>query len=127
MLNCIIFNERPAELLYAALPDGKADVWIRRNIREFAAEEDADGETVTVTSWAAEEAYMRTKLTREEIEADLDGAFAIAGAWRQGDDEEACPTDDERISLLEAENRELFRQLTDTRLALCELYESIFS
>ena len=127
MLNYVFFNERPIELLYAALPDGKADVWIRRNIREFAADEDADGETVTVTSWVADEAYMRTKLSREEVEANIDGAFGIASAWQQGDDEEAYPTDDERISTLESENKELFRQLTDTRLALCELYESIFS
>lgn len=125
MLNRVFFNERPDEIAYFPLPDGKADVWIRRNIREFAVEED-EGETVCIIKWTADEAYMRAKVSRTEIESDLDGAFEKALAWTN-DDEAAFPNAEERISQLERENDELFRQLTDTRLALCELYESIFS
>lgn len=122
MLNRVLFNERPDEIAYSPLPDGKADVWIRRNIREFAVEED-ESETICVIKWTADEAYMRSKVSRAEIESDLDDAFEKAAAWTN--EEAAFPSTEERIGLLERENDELFRQLTDTRLALCEIYESL--
>ena len=125
MINNVTFNEMPETVVFTPLPNGKADIWIRRNIREFAAEEDADGENLTVTKWAADEAYMRADTTLEAIEADSEAAFARAAAWKMGDDEEKQLSDGERIALLERENAELFRQLTDTQLALCELYESL--
>ena len=34
-------------------------------------------------------------------------------------------TKDEYIKLIDAKNRELERQLTDTQLALCEIYEGV--
>lgn len=125
MINHVIFDERPEEITYAPLPDGKADVWIRRNVREFAAEESEEGEAITVTKWAAEEAYMRTNAPLSAIEADLEGAFNRALAWKSGDDAQKPTSSEERLLLLEKENAELFRQLTDTQLALCELYESL--
>lgn len=129
MINHVTFNEKPETVAFTPLPDGKADIWIRRNIREFAAEEDADGESLTVTKWAADEAYMRSAATLDaveaDIESDIEAAFARAAAWKPGDDEEKPLSEGERIALLERENAELFRQLTDTQLALCELYESL--
>ena len=125
MINKTIFNERPEALCYITLPSGKADIWLRKNIREFAVEESENGEGFTVSKWAAEEAYMRASLPLSAIEADLDAAFERAAAWKQGDDEPQKPTELERIGLLEKENAELFRQLTETQLALCELYESL--
>lgn len=125
MINRTIFDERPEALGYIPLSNGKADIWLRKNIREFAVEESVDGETFTVTKWAADEAYMRASLPLSTVEADLDAAFERAAAWKQGDDEVQKPSQLERIVLLERENAELFRQLTDTQLALCELYESL--
>ena len=125
MIKHAVFNERPESLTYSPLPDGKADIWLRKNIREFAADEGEDGESLTVVKWAADEAYMRAAIPLSTIEADIEAAFGMAAAWKQGDDEEKSLSEDERISLLEKENAELFRQLTETQLALCELYESI--
>lgn len=125
MVNYVIFDEKPDAILYVSLPDGKADIWIRRNIREFAAEEDSDGERITIEKWAADEAYMREKLPLYAVEADPDAAFERAAAWKQGYDEVRVLSTDERLRLLERENAELFRQLTNTQLALCELYESL--
>jgi hypothetical protein len=125
MVNYVIFDEKPDAILYVSLPDGKADIWIRRNIREFAAEEDSDGERITIEKWAADEAYMRETLPLYAVEADPDAAFERAAAWKQGYDEVCVLSTDERLRLLERENAELFRQLTNTQLALCELYESL--
>lgn len=125
MIKHAVFDDRPESLTYSPLPNGKADIWLRRNIREFAAEEGEDGERLNVIKWAADEAYMRTVLPVSAIEADLDAAFEKAAKWEQGDDEDRSLSENERISLLESENAELFRQLTNTQLALCELYESL--
>ncbi|MBR5949724.1 MAG: hypothetical protein IKZ82_13925 [Clostridia bacterium] len=125
MINHAVFNEKPEAIAYMPLADGKADIWLRKNIHEYALEEGEDGDTVIVTKWSADEAYMREKTTRSAIEADFDGAFSRASVWQQGNDVQNPLSVDERIALLEKENAELFRQLTETQLALCELYETM--
>lgn len=155
MLNHVIFSEMPERISFFALPDGTADVFLRKNIRELAseaAEENEAGESIetgatgatgatdstdatgatgeaneseTAARWEADEAYMRCEHSLAEIEADFDAAFALAAEWKQGGNQTRQASELERIELLEKENAELFRQLTDAQLALCELYESL--
>ncbi len=67
-INNVQFGEEPQAILYMPLPDGMADVFLRRNIRQ---ETDADG----TETWAAEEAQFRTSKTRDEIVKDFDSYF----------------------------------------------------
>lgn len=113
MLNHVIYGERPVELEYMKLPDGKADVYLRKNIQAVE-----DG-------WAADEAYMRCNYTYNDVETNFDRIFDEAAAWKQGDDEPKPTNLLERVEELERENATLVGQLTDTQLALCELYEMI--
>ena len=123
MIKYLTFPERPEAITYVPLPDGRADIWLRKNIREFSAVEDEEGETVTVELYAYDEAYMRAAVTLEQIEADFDGCFELAAAWKQVGDAAAQPTEEERIAALERANAALSEQLCDAQLALCELYE----
>lgn len=99
MINTVTFSERPEAVVYAPLPDGKADVWLRRNIRETVVQEDVDGETMTVTAWTAEEAYMRGTMSREEIERNFDRYFDAAAVWTP--EQDPVPTLVERVERLE--------------------------
>ncbi|MBR1494245.1 MAG: hypothetical protein IJ601_04270 [Acidaminococcaceae bacterium] len=65
MLVC--YDHQPEPVLYKPLPDGMADVWIRKDIREVT---DEDGR-----SWTAEEVYFRTQQDREAVEAGAEALF----------------------------------------------------
>jgi len=55
-----VYNYKPDEISYMSLPDGRADVWLRKSITETVGE---DSNTV----WECEEISFRTALTEEEI------------------------------------------------------------
>lgn len=99
MISTVTFSERPEAVVYAPLPGGKADVWLRKNIRETVIQEEADGETMTVTAWIAEEAYMRGTMSREEIERSFDRYFDAAAEWTP--EQAPVPTLVERVEKLE--------------------------
>ena len=109
MIKYLTFPERPEAITYVPLPDGRADIWLRKNIREFSAVEDEEGETVTVTKWAADEAYMRGELSREYVDANFDRLYAEAAGWEP--EQAYTPTVEERIETLE--NCGLFGRIGD--------------
>lgn len=83
------------------LPNGQADVWLRRNIQQ---EESDDG-----VFWSADEKYIRTGLTLDEVNAQFDALF---------DAEPVTPlTDSERIAQLEQQNA----MLTECLLEMSEI------
>ena len=65
MVTTVHFMSEPARIMYMPLPDGYADVWLRKNIR---SETDDDG---TV----ADEVYLRTSISRADVESDFDRFF----------------------------------------------------
>lgn len=67
-INKVDFAEEPQTILYMPLPNGEADVFLRRNIRQETGE---DGTEI----WTAEEAQFRTDKTRDEIVKDFDSYF----------------------------------------------------
>ena len=97
MLNYVFFSEHPMELEYMQLSDGKADVYLRRSIREVE-----DG-------WVADEAYMRCTYTIEEIEANFDRIFDEAALWEP--EQPYTPTMEERITTLEESG--IFGRISD--------------
>ena len=61
------YSEQPEQVRYRTRPDGKADVWIRHDIRQ---EEQEEG-----IIWLAREVYLQTVQSQAEIEADAPGIF----------------------------------------------------
>lgn len=83
------------------LPNGQADVWLRRNIQQ---EESDEG-----IFWSADEKYIRTGMTLDEVNAQFDALF---------DAEPETPlTDSERIAQLEQQNA----MLTECLLEMSEI------
>lgn len=64
---------QPEEVVYMALPDGSADVWLHRNAEQTT---DEDG-----TVWEAEEVYIRTSLSEEEVKDQFDAIFENPDAF----------------------------------------------
>lgn len=123
MLNTVVFNELPLALEYVKLPGvPEADIWLRRNIQE-ATERDDEGNAYPV--WIAEEAYIRTTVEEAEVAANFDRFFEYAAAWDFRTLHKPPLTLDDKIALLEAQNKELTGALIDTELALCELFETL--
>ena len=95
------YDSKPETVQYMKLPNGKADVWLRKNIQQ---EENDEG-----VFWSADEKYIRTGLTLDEVNAQFDALF---------DAEPVTPlTDSERIAQLEQQNA----MLTDCLLEMSEI------
>lgn len=65
------YSAQPDSITYMLLPDGKADVWLRKNIVETT--ETMDDETYSV--YKADEVYFRTGLTEDEVSAQFEELF----------------------------------------------------
>lgn len=95
------YDYKPETVQYMKLPNGQADVWLRRNIQQ---EESDEG-----VFWSADEKYTRTGLTLDEVNAQFDALF---------DAEPETPlTDSERIAQLEQQNA----MLTECLLEMSEI------
>lgn len=66
------FTSKPEAIQYMPLPEGGADVWLRKDIAEMKDIEDGK----EYTYYEAEEVYFRTSTPKEEIEADFEEYFA---------------------------------------------------
>ena len=64
----VCYDSEPGQVKYNARPDGKADVWIRHDIRQ---EPDSENNLV----WLAREVYLQTVQSQAEIEANAAGIF----------------------------------------------------
>lgn len=105
------YSKEPEKILYMPLPTGEADVWLRENIREVeVTQEEYDTETgivksVTSTQWVAGEAYLRTSLSREEIEASFQEII--------NKEEPKSLTIPERLDIIEKKRLEELENLAD--------------
>ena len=62
------FTTEPAAVSYLSRPDGKAEVYLRRNITEYETEEGGTG-------WKADEVFFETMLSEEEVSEQFDSYF----------------------------------------------------
>lgn len=95
------YDSKPEAVLYMKLPNRLADVWLRRNIQQ----EECDD----CVFWSAEEKYIRTGLTLDEVNAQFDALFDA--------EPETSLTDSERIARLEQQNA----MLTECLLEMSEI------
>ena len=94
MITKAFYTERPESIKYMLLPSGDADLWMRKNIIEII-----DNETYMI-SYEADETYMITSATEEEIAANFDMWYEVSASWQVPKPQEP-PKDAERISALE--------------------------
>ncbi|MCD8189062.1 MAG: hypothetical protein LUD78_02395 [Clostridiales bacterium] len=66
-METVSYSQQPDAIQYMTLPDGSADVWLRKNIVQVDGD---DG-----WGWEAEETYIHTDLTRDEVAANFDALF----------------------------------------------------
>lgn len=106
----------PSKLLFMPLPDGTADVWLRKNIRSA---ENVEGDE-TVTSWEAEETYINTSMSHDEVLADFDNLFDN-GLPR----DVVEPSETERLSALERTMSKQQSTTADLSLVIDDLLTNI--
>lgn len=95
------FATKPSVIEFIALPDGVNDIWLRKNIRETThVDTTTEDNKREITVFAADEVYMRTKVTKAEIEANFDKWFEIAKEWKPQQDSKKMIVED-RMEALE--------------------------
>lgn len=67
MSDRVFYDKQPTPIQYMPLPDGSADVWLRKNI---TAAEDSDE-----WGWCADETYIHTGMSLDEVAANFDQLF----------------------------------------------------
>ncbi|WP_165247455.1 hypothetical protein [Adlercreutzia sp. ZJ141] len=89
-----IYYMLPDAVAYMPLPDGRADVWLRKGVSES---EDDEGSVC----WECEEVYLRTTLSRDDVVAMFDELFDSAEQVAA-----PIPTVDDRVRDLELQVEE---------------------
>lgn len=73
----VFYSEQPEEIKYMTRPDGKADVWLRANIKQVEIEQDG----TTSQKWQADETFIEgTGLTQEKVKTNFFSLFTDAAA-----------------------------------------------
>lgn len=62
------YSQEPEKILYMPQKNGSAQAWLRKDIESYKDEEGNE-------SYTANEVYIETRLTKEEIEAQFDSYF----------------------------------------------------
>lgn len=117
MITKAYYTECPDSIKYMALPSKGADLWMRKNIAETTESETGN------MMYEADEAYMRTDAAEAEITANFERWYEETANWKPSQPKE--PTQEERIAVLEEKNQSMESQLTNTQLALTEIYENM--
>lgn len=89
----VYYSEEPQKIKYEPLPDGTANVYLRKDIKQEEIDAtEPSGEEKKMRVWTAEEANFRTGLTEVDVNNHFDDLFFQAGKK---------PTLEERVSALE--------------------------
>ena len=90
----VYYDSKPDAILYQPLPDGTANVYLRKNIEQAERSTFNQGQEETQTVWTADEKNVKTKLSKEDVEANFDPLFLTANFPE--------PTLEERMAVLES-------------------------
>ncbi len=72
-----VYPQQPDEITYMELPNGQADVWLRKDIQ--LTTEDDDGYDPLGETWECDEVSFRTSLSEEEVTENFDTIFENGG------------------------------------------------
>lgn len=90
----VYYDSKPDAVLYQPLPDGTANVYLRKNIEQAERSMFNEGEEEKQTVWTADEKNIQTELSKDDVEANFDQLFLTADFSE--------PTLEERVSVLES-------------------------
>ena len=74
----VYYDSKPDAILYQLLPDGTANVYLRKNIEQAERSTFNKGQEETQTVWTADEKNIQTELSKEDVEANFDQLFLTA-------------------------------------------------
>ena len=89
----VYYDSKPDAILYQPLPDGTANVYLRKNIAQAERSTFNQDQEEKMTVWTADEKNTQTELSKEDVEANFDQLFLTADF--------PAPTLEERITALE--------------------------
>lgn len=89
----VYYDNKPETILYQPLPDGTANVYLRKNISQAAQSIFDQGTEQQKTVWIADEKNFVTTKTKDEVAAQFNALYLTADI--------AEPTLEERVSALE--------------------------
>ena len=89
----VYYDAKPDAILYQPLPDGTANVYLRKNIEQAERSTFNEGREGKMTVWTADEKQVITTMTKDEVTTNFDSLFLCAVI--------PTPTLEERITTLE--------------------------
>lgn len=89
----VYYDSKPDAILYQPLPDGTANVYLRKNIAQAERSTFNQGGEETQTVWTADEKNIQTELSKEDAEANFEQLFLTADFPE--------PALEERVAVLE--------------------------
>lgn len=90
----VYYDSKPDAILYQPLPDGTANVYLRKNIEQAERSTFNEDKEEKMTVWTADEKNIQTELSKEDVEANFDQLFLTADF--------PVPTLEERVAVLES-------------------------
>lgn len=89
----VYYDTKPEAVLYQLLPEGNANVYLRKNIEQAERSAFNENKEEKMTVWTADEKQLSTTLTKEEVEANFESLYLAADI--------PAPTLEERVDALE--------------------------
>lgn len=137
MLNKDVYFEQATEdVVVMPLPDGKADVWIRRGIGSDEFDSFEEGEEIVVQHIAKEEAYARldaSEVSVKDIKKSLNKWFERVAAWEPPTPSGQSPQENEaflvmrqQVESLASKVGELTQQNEALTECLLEMSEEVY-
>ena len=74
----VYYDSKPDAILYQPLPDGTANVYLRKNIEQAERSMFNEGKEEKQTVWTADEKNIQTELSKEDVEANFEQLFLTA-------------------------------------------------
>lgn len=100
----VYYDSKPDAILYQPLPDGTANVYLRKNIEQAERSTLNEDKEEKMTVWTADEKNIQTELSKEYVEANFDQVFLTADI--------PTPTLKERVAVLENAIAEMASEVT---------------
>lgn len=100
----VYYDSKPDAILYQPLPDGTANVYLRKNIAQAERSTFNEDKEEKMTVWTADEKNIRTELSKESVEANFDQLFFTADFPE--------PALEERVAILENAIAEMASEVT---------------
>ncbi|MGF0020226.1 hypothetical protein [Acidaminococcus fermentans] len=90
----VYYDTEPEKILYQPLPDGTANVYLRKNITQAERSTFNEDKEEKQSVWTADEKNIKTELSKDDVEVNFDQLFLTADF--------PVPTLEDRVAVLES-------------------------